>query len=57
MVGDRLYTDIAVGERAGIASALVLTGETSREDYENQNEFHADFVYPSVGEMAKELSL
>ena len=56
MVGDRLYTDIAVGERAGIASALVLTGETSLSDYENQNEYRADFVYPSVGEMAKELN-
>ena len=57
MVGDRLYTDIAVGEKAGIAAALVLTGETSLEDYEKQNEFHADYVYPSVGEMAKELNV
>ncbi len=57
MVGDRLYTEIAVGEKAGIAAALVLTGETSLEDYEKQNEFHADYVYPSVGEMAKELNV
>ena len=32
MVGDRLYTDIALGARAGISAALVLSGETSPED-------------------------
>lgn len=31
MVGDRLYTDIALG-RTGCATVLVLSGETSRED-------------------------
>jgi len=31
MVGDRLATDIAMGRAAGIATALVLTGVTSRE--------------------------
>ena len=32
MVGDRLYTDIALGAEAGIATALVLSGETSAAD-------------------------
>ena len=32
MVGDRLYTDIALGARAGICTALVLSGETSAAD-------------------------
>ncbi len=32
MVGDRLYTDIALGAEAGIATALVFSGETSHED-------------------------
>ena len=32
MVGDRLYTDIALGAEAGICTALVFSGETSRED-------------------------
>ncbi len=32
MVGDRLYTDIAVGRNAGITSILVLSGESTRED-------------------------
>ncbi len=31
MVGDRLYTDIALGQ-AGVLTVLVLTGETQRED-------------------------
>jgi len=31
MVGDRLYTDIAMGLAAGMDSALVLTGESTRE--------------------------
>jgi len=35
MVGDRLDTDIACANRAGIASALVLTGVTSREEGES----------------------
>ena len=32
MVGDRLYTDIALGKTAGVKTALVLSGETRRED-------------------------
>ena len=31
MVGDRLYTDIALGQ-AGLAMVLVLSGETRAED-------------------------
>ncbi len=32
MVGDRLYTDIALGKTAGVNTALVLTGEAKRSD-------------------------
>jgi ribonucleotide monophosphatase NagD (HAD superfamily) len=32
MVGDRLGTDIRMGVDAGMATALVLTGETTAED-------------------------
>lgn len=31
MVGDRIYTDVAMGIAAGMDSALVLTGESTRE--------------------------
>ncbi|CAF0783514.1 unnamed protein product [Didymodactylos carnosus] len=51
MVGDRLYTDIAMGTAAGIASILVLTGETRSEDYLNQEQFKATFVFDSVKDM------
>lgn len=32
MAGDRLYTDVAMAQRAGAFSVLVLTGEATRED-------------------------
>lgn len=32
LIGDRIYTDIACGVRAGIDTALVLSGESTRED-------------------------
>ncbi len=32
MIGDRLYTDIALGPASGIATVLVLSGETKIED-------------------------
>ena len=32
MVGDRLYTDIAMASRAGCVGVLVLSGEATRED-------------------------
>lgn len=31
-IGDRLYTDIAIGVNHGVTSILVLTGETKEED-------------------------
>ncbi len=33
-IGDRLYTDIAIGYNHGVTSLLVLTGETKLEDLE-----------------------
>lgn len=34
IVGDRLYTDIAVADGSEVTSILVLSGESSREDVE-----------------------
>ncbi|MDP4152451.1 MAG: HAD-IIA family hydrolase [Bacillota bacterium] len=51
MVGDRLYTDIAIGANAGISSILVLSGETSEKEYNEQNKFKASFVFGGVGDM------
>jgi ribonucleotide monophosphatase NagD (HAD superfamily) len=36
MIGDRLDTDVAVGRRAGVWTALVLTGVTKREEVARQ---------------------
>jgi HAD superfamily hydrolase (TIGR01450 family) len=43
IVGDRLYTDIAAAAGTGMASVLVLTGETTREMYA-ASEYRADYV-------------
>ena len=47
MVGDRLYTDMAMAREAGLAGILVLSGETRLEDFKSA-ETHPDFVFPSV---------
>ncbi len=54
MVGDRLYTDIAVGAQAGITSILVLSGETGRQDLEG-SEIQPDYIFEDLGELAKQL--
>ena len=56
MVGDRLYTDIAAGNRAGFVSIFVLSGEASLEDAqravaEGNEEQIPDLVFPSVAEI------
>ncbi|MBQ3357125.1 MAG: HAD-IIA family hydrolase [Oscillospiraceae bacterium] len=38
LIGDRVYTDIACGVRAGIDAALVLSGESTLKDVENSPE-------------------
>ncbi|RMA78665.1 HAD superfamily hydrolase (TIGR01450 family) [Umboniibacter marinipuniceus] len=47
MIGDRLHTDIAMAEAAGLGSLLVLTGEASREDLEDSS-VKPNYVEPSV---------
>jgi 4-nitrophenyl phosphatase/NagD protein len=51
MVGDRMYTDIAVGINAGITSVLVLSGETSAEDAERST-INPDIILDDLGELA-----
>jgi HAD superfamily hydrolase (TIGR01457 family) len=46
-VGDRLYTDIAVGVNNGITGILVLTGETSLDDVEKSS-VKPDFIFESL---------
>ncbi|MEG1931705.1 MAG: HAD-IIA family hydrolase [Pygmaiobacter sp.] len=53
MIGDRLYTDIALG-RCGVATALVYTGEATPADYAASDEV-ASFVFGGIGDMISEL--
>ena len=50
MVGDRLYTDIALGE-AGLRTVLVLSGETHLEDVPGAR-FQPDYMMSDLGELA-----
>jgi len=50
VIGDRLYTDIELGNRAGITSVLVLSGETTEEMYE-KSPIKADIVINSINEL------
>jgi len=53
MIGDRLYTDIALGQW-GITTALVLSGESSAEDL-IVSQFKPDFVAKDIAEMGEML--
>ncbi len=53
MVGDRLYTDIALG-RCGVQTALVLSGESTREDVKTSEE-KPDYIFENLQEMGEAL--
>jgi HAD superfamily hydrolase (TIGR01457 family) len=50
LIGDRLETDIFMGKKAGMATALVLTGVTKREALK-ESSFQPDYVWDSVAEI------
>ena len=54
MVGDRLYTDIALGQ-TGIKTVLVLSGETNLEEAQ-KSEFQADWVVQDIAEFGRVIS-
>lgn len=49
-VGDRLYTDVAVGVKNGARGILVLSGETKQEDVSG-SEVQPDAVFESLKDM------
>jgi len=52
IVGDRLYTDIAMGHASGMDSALVFTGETTPEMLAaTEDSFHPTYALQNVGEI------
>ncbi|MFC7239461.1 HAD-IIA family hydrolase [Saliphagus sp. GCM10025317] len=50
VVGDRLETDVVMGQQAGMTSVLVLSGVTDREDLE-QSSIEPAYVLESLGEI------
>jgi len=52
MIGDRLYTDIALGQTAGIATILVLSGE-AREDDLAGSAFQPSAVFDDLEAVAR----
>ncbi len=50
VVGDRLYTDIALGAKHGVTSVLVLSGETTLEDLEG-SDVQPSVIVQNVGEL------
>lgn len=54
MIGDRLYTDIALGQTAGIITCLVLSGETKAEDL-NNSPYRPTYIFPDLGGIARYL--
>ena len=53
IVGDRLYTDIALGKNNGLMSVLVLSGETKIEDVNEDNA--PDIILNGIGEIIEQL--
>jgi HAD superfamily hydrolase (TIGR01457 family) len=51
MIGDRLYTDIALGQSSGIATVLVLSGETKVEDLKD-SPFRPDYTFQNLAGVA-----
>lgn len=51
MIGDRLYTDIALGATAGIPTILVLSGETQANEVEN-SPHQPTYIFQNLGAVA-----
>lgn len=54
VVGDRLYTDMAMARRASVMGILVLSGETTRADLTKIEEL-PNHVFENVGELLEAL--
>ena len=56
MVGDRVYTDMAMARNAGATGILVLSGETTRETLQACPASQTpDYVFENVGSLADAL--
>lgn len=55
MVGDRLYTDIALGTTTKVKTVLVLSGETRQEDI-SASPYKPDFIFADLADFNSQLS-
>lgn len=55
MVGDRIYTDIAMAQRAGALGVLVLSGEATEADAQKASQ-PPDLVLPTLAELGDQLA-
>jgi NagD protein len=55
MVGDRIYTDMAMAQRAGVIAVLVLSGEATAAEAAAMST-PADLVVADVGELGQRLA-
>lgn len=54
IVGDRLYTDIAVADQSDVTSILVLSGESTKEDVE-KSDVKPDIILKDLSEITQML--
>jgi HAD superfamily hydrolase (TIGR01457 family) len=54
MIGDRLYTDIALGATAGIPTILVLSGETQADEVAS-SPYQPSYIFQNLGAVAEYL--
>jgi ribonucleotide monophosphatase NagD (HAD superfamily) len=54
-VGDRLYTDIAIGVENGVTSVLVLSGEKTENDLQ-KSDIKPDYIFPSIRGLSEAIS-
>ena len=55
MIGDRLYTDIALGTNSSILTILVLSGETKSDDVAT-SPYQPDYIFQDIREVAEYLN-
>ncbi len=49
MVGDQLDTDMTMAKNSGLFGVLLMSGETSREQFESQDDIQPDLVFDHIG--------
>jgi ribonucleotide monophosphatase NagD (HAD superfamily) len=54
LIGDRLYTDIACGNNAGITSIFVLSGEGTLDDVK-KSDVKPDFIYNDIQQLYSDI--